>query len=147
MTTDLNSAIVRIRTKQGMIMGAGFLVDEGKILTCAHVVRDALGLKSTENKPAEPVHIDFPFIPDMPIQQAIVAVWKPSDKHGGDIAGLELVAPLPKAVKPVRLVTLDRFWERTFRAFGFPKRRSDGRWAEGKMLDVRPKGWVQLELS
>lgn len=43
MTTSLNSAIAHIRTPNGRIIGAGFLVGQRQVLTCAHVIDDALG--------------------------------------------------------------------------------------------------------
>ena len=50
MVTELQSAvelkpcIVRIWRSTGEVVGAGFLVGEKHILTCAHVVAEALGL-------------------------------------------------------------------------------------------------------
>jgi hypothetical protein len=44
MTTQLASSIVRIRAANGRTIGAGFLVGEKQVLTCAHVVAGALGL-------------------------------------------------------------------------------------------------------
>ena len=44
MQDSLDASLVRIRTPDGCVVGAGFLVDEQQILTGAHVVSQALGL-------------------------------------------------------------------------------------------------------
>ena len=42
MTMSLNSAIARIRTADDVVVGAGFLVGQRQVLTCAHVIDTAL---------------------------------------------------------------------------------------------------------
>ncbi len=44
MQESLDASLVHIRTPEGRVGGAGFLVGEQQILTCAHVVSQALGL-------------------------------------------------------------------------------------------------------
>ena len=64
MVTELNSefelkpCIIRIRRPTGEVAGAGFLVGEKYILTCAHVVAEALGLAQDHaNPPQESVQL------------------------------------------------------------------------------------------
>jgi hypothetical protein len=67
MGTELNSefelkpCIVRIRRPTGEVTGAGFLVGEKHILTCAHVLAEALGIAQDQvDLPEESVQLDFP---------------------------------------------------------------------------------------
>ncbi len=61
MQESLEASLVRIRTADGRVVGAGFLVGERHILTCAHVVAGALGLADdTPDKPQAPVYLDIP---------------------------------------------------------------------------------------
>ncbi|MDM8535454.1 hypothetical protein QUF70_01735 [Desulfobacterales bacterium HSG17] len=48
MTDLLKKSIVRIKKKNGNIVGVGFLVGDYQILTCAHVIKDALGINATQ---------------------------------------------------------------------------------------------------
>jgi hypothetical protein len=55
MQESLEASLVRIRTADSRVVGAGFLVGEHHILTCAHVVSQALGLPtplSNHRKPS-----------------------------------------------------------------------------------------------
>ncbi len=45
MPESIDTSLVRIHTKAGGVAGAGFLVGERHILTCAHVIAQALGLE------------------------------------------------------------------------------------------------------
>jgi V8-like Glu-specific endopeptidase len=67
MTTSLNSAIVRVRAADGRVVGAGFLVGRRQVLTCAHVISQALGLPD-----------------DAPEQQPVARVvrWQPALPSG-----------------------------------------------------------------
>ena len=49
----------RIIGPQGPV-GAGVLVDSRRIVTCAHVIRDALSLSDLTQPPSGVVTIDFP---------------------------------------------------------------------------------------
>ena len=44
MPVSIDASVVRIRTVDGEVVGAGFLVGECQVLTCAHVIAGALGL-------------------------------------------------------------------------------------------------------
>lgn len=61
----LGPALVRVRAVSGEVVGAGFLIDEDLLCTCAHVVAHALGLKGTpEEAPAQSVQVEFPLLRD-----------------------------------------------------------------------------------
>jgi len=142
MTTPLESAIVRIYSADGTIVGAGFLVTDRHILTCAHVVADALGLPpGSPDAPQGELNLDFPLIAPSQILTATVAHWRPP----ADVAGLEVTGEQPAKAKAARLVTAHDWWEHPFRAFGFPKGYDDGIWASGLLRGRQANGWVQIE--
>ncbi len=61
MQESLEASLVRIRTPDGHVVGAGFLVGGRHILTCAHVVAGAMGLADdAPEKPLAPVSLDMP---------------------------------------------------------------------------------------
>ncbi len=151
MTNPLEKYVVRIWKKE-KIVGAGFLVGESQILTCAHVVRDALNLKITPHEPPQDdVYLDFPFIEWEKKVPARVVVWGPAlqgEKCVRDIAGLELMLYRPNGSYPAQLgldATVDIFRENKFCAFGFPRGYDNGAYAYGIVKDRRPDGLVQLE--
>ena len=77
MTTQLESSIVRIRAANGRTIGAGFLVGEKQVLTCAHVVAGALGLPhDTPETPQAEVCLDFPLIKPGRVVTARVIHWQ-----------------------------------------------------------------------
>ncbi len=148
MTTSLNPAIVRIRTAGGHIVGAGFLVGQRQVLTCAHVIDDALGRpRNTPKMPQADVHLDFPLVaPDQHLTARVVC-WQPSQPNGGssDVAGLELADDPPAGASPVRLVKAEESWGHSFRAFGFPQGHAGGTWASGVIRGRTANAWLQIE--
>jgi tetratricopeptide (TPR) repeat protein len=142
VTMPFEASIVRLRSADGSIVGAGFLVADRQVLTCTHVVSDALGIPSdTEQPPAGTLHLDFPLIAPGDSYTARIVLWQLED----DIAGLELTNDRPAEAKPARFVDADDWWEHPFRAFGFPKGYDDGIWASGLLRGKQANGWVQIE--
>ncbi|MCI5124558.1 MAG: hypothetical protein D3925_08810, partial [Candidatus Electrothrix sp. AR5] len=104
-----DAAVVRILTNDQSPRnpkGAGFLVTPQHVLTCAHVVNDALcRKKGSVDRPKLTIFLDFPFLPSRPLVQATVQDWFPMQEkvifgEQEDIALLELVSntPLPAGV-------------------------------------------------
>ncbi|MDJ0568594.1 MAG: trypsin-like peptidase domain-containing protein [Pleurocapsa sp. MO_192.B19] len=137
-------SVVRIY-KQGKIVGAGFLVSDEYILTCAHVLADP---DSPEEKPTQEIELDFPTIKPEEILKAKVEFWlpvKPKDSPE-DIAALKLIEPPPKVARSASLsVTDGEISERKFEAYGFPEDREEkGIWVEGVIKRNIAYGWIQL---
>ncbi len=64
MQESLDASLVRIRSADGRVHGAGFLVGQRQILTCAHVVSQTLDLAHTlVDLPQGVVSLDFPLLP------------------------------------------------------------------------------------
>jgi tetratricopeptide (TPR) repeat protein len=150
MTPALTAAIVRVRHANGAIVGGGFLVGDGRVLTCAHVVADALGReRSDPQRPEAEVFLDFPLLPGAPTASAHVEVWRPlgpgggNDPGQGDIAVLELLHPPPIAAQPIRRVGAGNLWRRRFGAFGFPT--DSGTYTYGHCLGPQASGWIHVE--
>ena len=105
MTAPPQQAIARVRaTAAGPVIGTVFLISPRHVMTCAHVVNEALGLPwDTSADPAEPVWVDFPFAQagSGPGLSARVVEWRPpSNAPASDIAVLELEIPNDGADQP-----------------------------------------------
>ena len=147
MQESLEASLVRIRTADGGVVGAGFLVGERHILTCAHVVAGALGLADdTPDKPQAPVYLDIPRVAPRKLLTARVVLWRPPRTDGGDdIAGLELDGDPPHGAQAAPLAQVEDLWEHSFRAFGFPRGQDTDVWATGRLLGRQVTNWVQIE--
>lgn len=142
------AAIACVYHSNGAIVGAGFLVADRYLLTCAHVVTAAFGIPTeTVAAPTALLEIDFPLIAPGQKVTATVVFWQPvnSSQPGEDMAGLALTEAPPAASQPVRLVASEDLWNHPFQIFGFPSQRDEGIWASGVIRDRLANGWVQIE--
>ena len=94
---SIDTSVVRIRTADHNVVGAGFLVDHQHIFTCAHVVTQALGLpEEMPDAPPADIWLDFPLVAPKKLLTAKVVHWYPKlEDESGDIAVLQLQADLP----------------------------------------------------
>ncbi len=147
MQESLDASLVRLRTVDGRVVGAGFLVGERQVMTCAHVVMQALGLSDhPADAPQGLISLDLPLVAPRTLLTARVVLWYPALSDGsGDIAGLELQSELPAGAEVVHFAPAEDVWEHPFRAFGFPVGFDDGVWATGHMLGRQATGWVMIE--
>ena len=139
-------AIARIHGKSNKVIGTGFLVDGG-VITCAHVVRDALRLGRGQT-PAQgsKVMISFPFsVSKRPVsaEVKIYRYYKEEDQNREDVAGLILLEPLPEGTSPIRRIE-GYGLENSFRVYGFPEKRAAGREATGRFMTDLADGLVQI---
>jgi energy-coupling factor transporter ATP-binding protein EcfA2 len=148
MTALLESSVVRFYSKSGAVIGAGFLVSQKHILTCAHVVADALEIeRETAEMPDEEVNLDFPILAPQQLFKARVVFWRPinPNEFEEDIAGLELESSPPDTAQPAQLLTSEDLWGHSFRVLGFPEGQPNGASASGELRGRLANGWVQLE--
>jgi V8-like Glu-specific endopeptidase len=147
MQESLEASLVRIHTADGHVVGAGFLVGERHLLTCAHVVSQALDLAGSPiDPPLEIVSLDFPHIPPHTLLTARVVLWCPPLPDGsGDLAGLELEHNPPAGAERVRFASAEDVWKHDFSVLGFPEGYDDGVWATGRLLRRQTTNWIQIE--
>ncbi len=144
-------AIARIyRSSDGAVVGSGFLVFNRHILTCAHVVADALKIpRTSEDCPQGVVELDFPLLSEEEQKiKARVVFWKPMSPQrkwfgGDDIAGLKLEENFNKKISPMGLVSGKYSWN-SFKVLGFPKGYDSGVWTKGELRDEVGNGQVQM---
>ena len=127
------------------IAGTGFLVAEGYLLTCAHVVREALFA------PADPLGaaLEVTFFNTFEPQKATVVFYEfEEQRYGRDVAVLYLPQCLPEDLSekptPAPLRALRQYHEAELQVFGYP---GD---AAGRNLTAVTRGevsggWVQIE--
>jgi formylglycine-generating enzyme required for sulfatase activity len=148
---DVTTAIVRILDAGRRPVGVGCLVRERLVVTCAHVVADALGLpRGTGEAPSAPIRLDFPFIEGSERSARVIVWWAYRDEVGEhrrhDLALLEL-PDTPGEAEPARLLKPGHERSGPICAYGFPKRAALGAlgdWVEGRLTPPLPNGWLKL---
>ncbi|MET9438970.1 serine protease [Streptomyces sp. NPDC006551] len=150
----LVSAVVRVKGPDGAIGGAGFLIAPDLVLTCAHVVSDAL------DRPREhPVEAGTEVTVDLPLagnadgvdggdRSATVQRWIPiRPDQTGDIAVLRLRDRIPGA-RPLPMTDPPHgVWDHDARSVGFTDDHPDGIWQSGRFRGPTRQGWIQLARS
>ena len=130
--------------------GTSFRVGENYLLTCAHVVKQCLGIsKKTEDVPTaevdgKTIEIKFSKVPES-IQKVeiVAALWR---FGGEDIAVLKLTSPAPDSVAVISLKQSKDYYRHKFLVLGFPENGQDGRTVTGEMFMAQPStGRIQLE--
>ncbi|MGW0943537.1 effector-associated domain 2-containing protein [Streptomyces sp. NPDC002623] len=144
---------VRVRGPGGEgLSGAGVVIGDGLILTCAHVVTEALGRPAEQPVPAgSTVLVDFAPSGDARPRPArtVDGGWFPVRPTSGDIAVLELTPDGPPAeARPAVLFAGDGAQPTEVSVYGHPRRGLD----DGVWVDVTATGpggpnpaWRQLD--
>ncbi|MDJ0464440.1 trypsin-like peptidase domain-containing protein [Streptomyces sp. H27-C3] len=143
----MHAAVVRVRGEHGQVAGAGVLVTSDRVLTCAHVVSDALGInRDLEVTVGATVLVDFPLADGAGRQEftAEVERWIPEEpKHCGDVAVLRLQDPVPGTC-PLPMADSDDISGRPVRAVGFPDGEPGVLWHRGELSGKSEGDWIQL---
>ncbi|MCX3060765.1 nSTAND1 domain-containing NTPase [Streptomyces beihaiensis] len=148
---SLVAATVRVKGPDGTIGGAGFLVAPDLVVTCAHVVSDALRLRREDPVgPGTAVTIDLPLAGSgdgvaAGDHEAEVEHWVPiRPDQTGDVAVLRTRNPVAGA-RPLTMADTPRgFWGHESRAVGFTDDNPDGIWHSGRFRGPTGQGWIQL---
>ena len=151
---DLVPAIVRIKSSDGQIIGAGFLIATRTVVTCAHVVTQAIVSKTESKNAQEDLFVSIEFACRYPAQHMRArVVWK-SAVPDCDVALLELEEDPPDPVRPVKLMraTGTSLLRHRFYALGYPPESNRGVqsellgvWAHGQIMARVSNGWIQLQ--
>lgn len=129
MRDYIDPAIARIM-RNSKPVGAGCLVRGRLLVTCAHVVRDALGLEQApDTRPTDPVDIEFTVCPSNGLKGVVGAWYPPSpslaDDGLTDIAVLVVVGDMGRA-EPCHLLRRHDNRLGTTKAYGFPEDATHG---------------------
>jgi len=132
------------------ICGAGILLTDRHVLTCAHVVGQALDHDPGGPRPEGRVLVDFPATPEVSSRWARVAQdgWvRKRDDEGGDLAVLVLEGGQVRGAFPPRLARCGTPGRRNVKAFGHPQGFSGGVWAVAELIGAggQSSEWVQLD--
>jgi hypothetical protein len=133
----LEPNLICIKGRNNAPVGAGCLITERHVVTCAHVVAEAIGYDEYEvMTPTQLVPLEFAFAGGT--DEASVEAWWPVAREGeeplhgrADLALLALGRPLPPGVIPARLVNSDNLRHQTFETLGFPQKHPLGLPANG----------------
>ncbi|MFD2470256.1 S1 family peptidase [Amycolatopsis silviterrae] len=129
---------VRLRGQNGEICGAGTLLDDDHVLTCAHVVE----------RPGADVLVDFVGLPGTPVTtgRVVPEAWVPPGRdERGDIAMLRLAERVPGSLgAPLYRMPLSD--GQPVCAYGFPEGADVGLWTFAEVAGEGGPGceWVQL---
>ncbi|MEN8649186.1 serine protease [Streptomyces sp. 21So2-11] len=147
--TDQETWRVRLRSadRAKQVLGAGVLLGDGLVLTCAHVIRIP---GTDEHLPS--VTVEFPGSGGAAGTglRALVEPrhWVPrADDHSGDLALLRLAGPPPAAARATTLHRLPTIWNRRVHFAGYPSRITGGKWSEALIKGNGGPGdeWVQID--
>ncbi len=143
----MGRALARIWPDHGDPVGAGTLLADDQVLTCAHVVNAAIGAsEASQSRPTEPIDVDFPFSHDRRRTSAHVLTWVPiGDDGGGDLCVLKLANRPPVDCEPAVLLEADGLAQHSFEVLGFPARFPDGTLATGMLIGRNAADWVQMQ--
>ncbi|WP_328959542.1 trypsin-like peptidase domain-containing protein [Streptomyces virginiae] len=131
-TSGLPPAVAQILGPEGEVAGAGFLVAEGLLVTCAHVVRGA------GSGPGESVRLAFPHAAGAPQVegQVLEGPWRAPE--GEDVAIVRL-NDAPAGAAPLPLGSASGCRGHQVRSFGFPAQAPpDGHFGFGVAGDLLP---------
>ncbi|CAM5260760.1 nSTAND1 domain-containing NTPase [Streptomyces avidinii] len=131
-SSDVAAAVAQILAPDGTVAGAGFLVAETVVVTCAHVV-EAAG-----SGPGGAVLLAFPRIEGAERVQGQVPaeLWRGAERE--DVAFIRLAAT-PAGARPLPLGSADGCRGHEVRSYGFPAQAPpEGHYGSGVASDVLP---------
>ncbi|OUD04275.1 eIF2A-related protein [Streptomyces swartbergensis] len=129
---DLPAAVARILGPGGTVAGAGFLVAEAVVVTCAHVVEAAGGGPGTD------IVLSFPHVADAGRVEGHVTaeLWRPAEDE--DVAFVRLSRTAPD-MRPLPLGSAEGSRGHHVCSFGFPAQAPpEGHFGYGVTGDLLP---------
>ncbi len=142
MMLDPEQITGRVLSANDGTVGAGWIVSSKQVITCAHVINEALGRSlEDDSQPEGEVPVIFPGSIENGAGSAVrcvVKIWKPVKKgsrggYQGDIASLEAMGDRAYDLPQIRWIGSRKLIDASFVAFGFPKEPVQGRSAWGRI--------------
>jgi energy-coupling factor transporter ATP-binding protein EcfA2 len=136
VSTLVQQSVARIRDTNDEVVGTGFALSRRHVMTCAHVVNEALRRPwATSDRPerAQQITIEFPFS-DRAREHFtghVVEWFPPKEAVGADIAVIEL--SVDAKVQPLRPAREPVFPGQQFWTIGFPVGQDGGMDAHGQL--------------
>jgi hypothetical protein len=113
---DLARSVVQVVDVDGRPAGAGFLLGQRLLVTCAHVL---IGHGRDDGPPVDPVTVVFAHSDGAACTARVDPQWWRSPE-GADIAFLHLADPPPAQAQPLPLGSAQGIRGHSIKAFGFP---------------------------
>src|SRR2546430_589751 len=129
----LAATVAAVLDGDGRPVGTAFLVRRDTLVTCAHVVRYALGLAEDAAMPDTPVPVRFPVTDPATEMDARTVAWPDRPGAPPDVAVLRLDTAPPGHPRPMRLGRVGKSLRYPCLVLGFPAGTPDGAWAEEKV--------------
>ena len=128
-------------------LGSGVVIDDRRVLTCAHVVM------SDDGGVRDAIWVAFPLAdPPSRVRCQVRSVSTPGEGRvdpDQDVALLELADPVPAGVVPARLrcpapkaLVGTNWW-----AFGFPPDSQRGSASDGEVGAALAQGWIRIDVT
>ncbi|MGW9031907.1 nSTAND1 domain-containing NTPase [Streptomyces sp. NPDC055722] len=128
------SAVAQVLGPEGDVAGAAFLVGEGVVATCAHVVAAA------GHGPGDTLRLAFPHAQGAPRVRGVVVSEAWRDPHHSDVAVVQL-EEAPDGVVALALGSAEGCRGHRVRSFGFPAQApTGGHFGYGIAGDLLPAG-------
>ncbi|MET9844031.1 effector-associated domain 2-containing protein [Streptomyces ossamyceticus] len=139
---------VAIKDSRGRVTGSGFMLTRNLVLTCAHVVADALGTAPSGDRPRGEVQVRLPALLTDLRAEVMAGGWLPlGDDRQGDLAVLSLLVPAAQSV-PASRVNRPRAGA-AVHLYGYDRHVGLRRW-NGVVRHtpaVGSTGWTRLEFT
>jgi hypothetical protein len=150
--TGKNTGIAKVLLGDGPDhVGMGIVIDPWHMITCAHVINDALMRDEAEQtKPDEPVKVAFPMLGHPTEFSATVVAWRPPGlKQQDDIAILKFDNEVPKEVSVAMLADVSGMSPDgdELSVFGLAAGQLFGTHVDAKFKGPTSAAWVQLDAS
>jgi hypothetical protein len=134
MKPGMYAGIARIWTGDKQHAGMGIVIDSRRVLTCAHVVNVAVGLRALDRKkPQSKVSVGFALFEHIEPIAGRVIHWSPAQER--DVAVIELDSDVPAQVSTAVFAGVDAPLDGDLlRVYGIGQGQKSGRHIEAKFM-------------
>jgi hypothetical protein len=140
------ASFVQIFSDSGGTVGTGYLIENERICTCAHVCAHAVNqpdLKQSSEPPKKNIMLAFPFFSEKKYVGKIVA-WSPDLPGEADAALLEVLDEPPAGARALPVIVASDLMNSPFEVHGYQTGTSFDITAEGRIGACNARGWFEL---